>query len=524
MRHERLTALVTTGCLHLATPVAAQEMFVLLRGEDTIAVERVARTPSRLDGETLSRVLGIRFTWALTLSEGQAVKLENEFRQPADDPAAPPAQRAVLAFVRDTVLVEIMGAGGQSQVQRLGTRPGALPYLNPSFAMLEPGIARLLAAGSDSLSIPHFMIQGGQTLEVRFLRRGPDSVTVTFAPGQDSHLQVDARGRIQGGRVPAQGLTLVRTEATGAAFFVPRPDYSAPPGAPYRAEQVEIRTPMGHTLAGTLTLPEGDGPFPAVVTITGSGAQDRDEELAFVRGYRPFRQIADTLGRMGIAVLRMDDRGFGGSGGDAATATTRDLADDIRAGLVWLRSRADIDGNRLGLVGHSEGGIIAPMLAAEDPGLAAIVLMAAPSQTGRRIITMQQRYAIEHAPTIRPEARDSALEAAQRQLDSAAAATAWLGFFLDYDPLPVAGRIRSPTLILHGATDRQVAAADAEELAAAIRRGGNPRVEVRVFPETNHLFLEDASGNPSGYSRLAGGIRPEVIEVLTAWLARTLRP
>ena len=101
-------------------------------------------------------------------------------------------------------------------------------------------------------------------------------------------------------------------------FFVAPPDYSAPADAPYTATNVIIPTPMGHKLAGTLTVPKGKGPFPAIVTITGSGWQDRDEEIWLVKGFRPFRQIADSLGRAGIAVLRMDDRGFGGSGGDAA--------------------------------------------------------------------------------------------------------------------------------------------------------------------------------------------------------------
>lgn len=522
MTIERLPALLA-GLMASVAPVAgAQDMLVLLRGEDTIAVERIARSATRLDGEVLSRVLGVRFTWALTLSDGHAVKLENEFRRPSDDPAGPPVQRAVLAFVGDSVLVDLAGAGGQMQLQRLGTRAGALPYVNPAFGLLEPGIARLLASRADSISVPIFLVQGGQTLMVPFVRRGPDSVAVAFAPGQESVLAVDSDGRVIGGRVPAQGMRLVRTPATGAAFFVPGPDYDAPAGAPYRAEQVTIPTPMGHDLAGTLTLPPGPGPFPAVVTITGSGAQDRDEEIPFVRGYRPFRQIADTLSRAGIAVLRMDDRGFGGSGGDATTAATPDLADDIRAGLAWLRTRPDIDPRRLGLIGHSEGGLIAPMIASKDTGLRAIVIMAGPSQNGLRIIEMQQRYTIEHSPAIRPQARDSAFKAARRQLDSATAASPWLRFFLDYDPLEVAGLVRTPTLILHGATDQQVPAGQAEELAEAIRRGGNTGVTVHVFPETNHLFLRDPSGNPAGYSSLSGGIRPEVIGVLAGWLAEIL--
>jgi dipeptidyl aminopeptidase/acylaminoacyl peptidase len=228
------------------------------------------------------------------------------------------------------------------------------------------------------------------------------------------------------------------------------------------------------------------------------------------------------LGRTGIAVLRMDDRGFGGSGGDAATATSRDLAEDIEAGLAWLRDRPDIDAGRLGLLGHSEGGLIGPMIAAEDTALRVLVILAGPSRTGREIIAFQQRYAIEHSPLIRPEARDSALAEARATLDSMAARQPWIRFFLDHDPHPPARRVRAATLILHGATDMQVTVDQAEELAAAIREGGNPDVTVHVFPETNHLFQHDPSGNPAGYAALPGEIRPEVIAVLTAWLAEKL--
>jgi hypothetical protein len=244
-----------------------------------------------------------------------------------------------------------------------------------------------------------------------------------------------------------------------------------------------------------------------------------------VKGYRPFRQIADTLARAGIAVLRMDDRGFGGSGGNIMTSTSADFADDIRAGLAWLKTRSDIDGRRLGLVGHSEGGLIAPMIAASDPTLAAVVIMAGPSQTGREILTFQNRYAIERSPTIRPEARDSALAVALRGIDSVAKSSPWIKFFLDYDPLATAARVRVPTLILQGATDQQVTQEQAEALGNAIRTGGNRDVTVQVFDDANHLFVNDPSGNPQGYPTLPNGlIRGDVIATLVNWLKARLYP
>jgi hypothetical protein len=151
-----------------------------------------------------------------------------------------------------------------------------------------------------------------------------------------------------------------------------------------------------------------------------------------------------------------------------------------------------------------------------------IVLMAGPAQTGRQIITFQNRYAIEHSPTIRPEARDSALKGAMQSVDSMAGP--WLKFFLDYDPIPTAKRVKVSTLILQGATDQQVTAEQARTLEAAFRAGGNTDVTVKVFPDANHLFVQDPSGNPSGYMALPSGqIRGDVITALTEWLAKKLK-
>ncbi|HEX9893485.1 MAG TPA: alpha/beta fold hydrolase [Gemmatimonadales bacterium] len=510
-----------------AEGVAAQDdMLVVTRGTDTIAVERVRRTGLRMDGELLIPQARARFNYSVVIGPGALVtQLENEFRRADADVKSPPAQAASLQFVGDSVFVEIRNPGAAARTQRIKTREGALPYINPSFALLEPMLLRMRTLGKDSLQIPVFFVAGGQTVDVTIKYRGPDSVVVSFAPGNDSYLKVDRQNRILGGTVPSQGLSITRSRATGQALFMPKPDYSAPAGAPYTAVDVTIPTPMGHTLAGTLTLPSGKGPFPALVTITGSGSQDRDEDIAIVKGYRPFRQIADTLARAGIAVLRMDDRGFGGSGGDVMTSTSADFADDIKAGLAWLRQRPEIEGRRLGLVGHSEGGLIAPMIAAEDPTLAAIVIMAGPAQTGRQILTFQNRYAIERAPTIRPEARDSALGAALKGIDSVAGTSPWIRFFLDYDPLATAARVKVPTLILQGATDQQVTAEQAEALGQAIRSGGNGEVMVKVFPNANHLFVEDPSGNPGGYATLpTGQVRGDVIETLVSWLRGRLYP
>lgn len=520
MRRRLLSSLF----LLAAVPPAAaqQEAFVMLRGNDTIAIEVFRRSAARLDVDLVERMSRSRLTFAVTLGRsGLASRIENQFRR-ADAPSGEKAaQTATLLFLGDSVIADITGPTG-TRTQRLGTKPDALPYVNPSTAIVELMLARARVIGGDPVTIPMFFVAGGQTLPATVRRLGADSAVVTFAPGQDLRVATDG-DRVLGGSMPSQGLRVIRTKVATEALFVPPPDYSAPAGAPYTAENVSVPTPMGHALAGTLTLPKGQGPWPVVITITGSGSQDRDEELALVKGFRPFRQIADTLGRMGIAVLRMDDRGFGGSGGDAATATSADFAQDIRAGVAYARSRRELDGRRVFLLGHSEGGLIALMVAADDPALRGIVLMAGPAQTGRTIITFQNRYSIEHAPTIRPEARDSALQAALRGLDSVATTNPWIKYFLDYDPIPTARRVKVPALVLQGATDQQVTAGQAEALGAAMRAGGNKDVTVRVFPEANHLFIQDTSGNPAGYSRLPSGqIRGDVIGVLTEWLARRI--
>src|SRR4030095_6814814 len=165
-------------------------------------------------------------------------------------------------------------------------------------------------------------------------------------------------------------LTLKRGEQAAATPpQTPKPDYSAPADAPYLAEEVVVKTPAGHTLAGTLTLPKSASranPVSAIVTVTGSGPQERDENIG-LQGFRPFRQIADSLARRGIAVLRMDDRGTGASGGAFKGSTSADFAEDVRAGLAYLRTRPEIRADRLGVLGHSEGAIIAPMVADKEP-------------------------------------------------------------------------------------------------------------------------------------------------------------
>jgi dipeptidyl aminopeptidase/acylaminoacyl peptidase len=356
-----------------------------------------------------------------------------------------------------------------------------------------------------------------------------DSAMLTIGPVR-SVARLDAQGRVREVEVASQRLRAVRVDGAAlAGLRVGAPDYSAPAGAPYTAQEVTIPATGGHTLAATLTLPSArEGRVPVVVTITGSGPQDRDEYIPLAPNFRPFRQLADTLGRRGIAVLRFDDRGTGASTGDHAKATSADFADDVRSAVRWLRSRPEIDPDRVLLAGHSEGGMIAPMVAANDPQLAGIVLMAGPGEKGETILRFQLRNLTMQDTSLRGTRRDSALKAIDGTIAGLKKDNVWMRFFLEHDPLPIARRVKVPVYIAQGATDQQVLAPQAQVLADVLRNSGNQNVTVKVFPNLNHLFLYDPDGSPLNYTKLPSGkIGPEVMGPIADWVvlqAKAVKP
>jgi uncharacterized protein len=503
--------------------LAAQERgaFVLKVGGDTLAVERFTRTGEAVEGELFLRPQG-RVWWRAPLgADGAASAFEMRAWAGGAAADAPPQQEARLAFDGDTARLTARTPAGEQSLSVGGAR-GAVPFVNPSALAMEQILVQARRSGGrDTVRVPVLAVGAASVTRATVAWVGADSASLSLGP-VEVRARVDAAGRLLGARVPAQNLTIER--AAGEVAAAAGPDYSAPAGAPYTAEEVAVPTPGGWTLAGTLTLPkERRGRVPAVVTITGSGQQDRDERLTGVGGYRPMRQVADTLGRRGIAVLRFDDRGAGASGGAADSATTADFADDVRAVVAYLRSRPEIDPDRIALVGHSEGGVIAPMVAAEDPRIAGVVLVAGTANTGREVLDYQLRRAIAADTSVAAEKRDSAYLAFRAQFDATTGATPWFRFFQPYDPKATARRVKAPALILQGETDRQVTADQAELLAAAIREGGNRDVTVHVFPGVNHLLLRDPDGSPQGYTRLPDTkVVPELLGVLADWLAAKL--
>jgi len=311
--------------------------------------------------------------------------------------------------------------------------------------------------------------------------------------------------------------------------------YDPEPGAPYTAEEAFVSASDGAQLVGTLTLPSDvDPPFPAVILVTGSSPQNRDmmgsriEPACF---YRPFRQIADLLSRQGIAVLRMDDRGVGCSGGGPLTqATTVDRADDIRGGLNYLRKHEKIDNRRFGLIGLSEGSTIGTMIAATDPTIRALVLMAVRAGDSRKILVHKKLYEVERKESLTDADRDSIETELLDWLDqclSSGKASPWFEFFINYDPLPDARKVSCPVLILHGDRDASTPFEHAHTTAEAMRSGGNKDVTVKILADHNHIFLEDSDGRKSGYLELVkhtNQLSEFVLTIIADWVTSRLAP
>jgi alpha-beta hydrolase superfamily lysophospholipase len=495
-------------------------------GKDTLAVENASFAPSRATGVLRLRNPLARVEQTVTLTPASAMEHAalSIGRGARGDSAV---QRLELTQQGDSVnlRVENPNAPVPRSEAKLAVPAGVVPFTNLSGMSIELILRRARALGRDTATV-RLLLGAGQVVPAIVTWRGADSVQISIS-GVALQAKSDRAGRFLGAVVPSQGVVFERLSADSpVTAWTPVPtSYAAPAGASYTAQDISFRTPAGIRLAGTLTMPphRAGARVPAVVLITGSGAQDRDEAMPTIGEHRPFREIADTLSRRGIAVLRLDDRGVGGSDAGPPTATTADFADDIRAAVAWLRAREDVDSTRVGLVGHSEGGIIAPMVAATDRRIRAIVLIAAPAKTGREIMAFQRRDAIQHDSTRTQTQRDSLFALSTQASDSLIDKSPWMRFFRDYDPLPTARRVRARTLILQGETDRQVSPDQARTLANAMRAAGNARVTLRTFPRLNHLLIDDPSGDPRGYTALhPQRVRKDFLGALANWLAVSL--
>jgi uncharacterized protein len=334
-----------------------------------------------------------------------------------------------------------------------------------------------------------------------------------------------------------------------------RPQEPKPP-FPYDTQDVSFESAPGVRLAGTLTIPPGAGPFPGVALITGSGPQNRDEELV---GHKPFLVIADYLARHGIATLRCDDRGIAKSTGNFATATSVDFANDAEAAVHFLRTQPRIAHDHVGLMGHSEGGLIAPMVAARSSDVAFIVLLAGPGIAGDSILLLQQALiakaagapaaAIEQGAELNRRfyaviktTSDSAAAAAQiaaisakmvaalpeaqhalatEQLKQAQAQlmSPWMRYFLTYDPAPALRKVKVPVLALNGTLDLQVPYKEnLPAISAALTAAGNHDFKVVEMPGLNHLFQPATTGSPTEYATIPETFSPAALDIIATWI------
>jgi pimeloyl-ACP methyl ester carboxylesterase len=327
---------------------------------------------------------------------------------------------------------------------------------------------------------------------------------------------------------------------------------------PYREETVLFPNASEKVeLAGTLTLPKGSGPFPAVVLIAGSGPHDRDEELA---GHRPYLIIADSLTRKGFAVLRYDKRGIGGSTGSVDNSTTLDFASDTQAAITYLKSRKEIDLKRIGLLGHSEGAMIAPYVANRSQDVSWLVLLAPPATSGEETLLNQSSLIGQVGGLTQPQLLASltfdrqAYDLVRTEKDPAAVAeklqtllqqsgldaamppaaletqlrmltSPWFRFFLDYDPLPVLKALKTPTLALYGQKDLQVPPKfNVAPFKKALEDAGNQDFEVRELPELNHLLQHAYSGSPAEYAAIEETFSPGALQILSDWILQHAAP
>jgi pimeloyl-ACP methyl ester carboxylesterase len=312
-------------------------------------------------------------------------------------------------------------------------------------------------------------------------------------------------------------------------------------------------------LAGTLTRPRDKQRHAAVLLITGSGPQNRDEELF---EHKPFRVIADALTRRGIVVLRVDDRGVGGSTGDLRAATTDDFVGDVLAGVAFLKTRAEVDPKRIGLVGHSEGGLIAPMAAARSHDVAFIVLMAGTGVPGDEVLMSQNGVGTEQVkknpaledkrkatqeifdilkqptPTADAAAKVRAVMMKMAEVKALPASsvagfvdaqiqtmtTPWFRRFIAIDPRDALKKVTVPVLALNGERDVQVSATqNLPEIAAALKAAHNRDVTVEALPGLNHLFQHCQTCAPTEYGVLEETFAPVALEKIGDWIVKHAR-
>lgn len=377
-----------------------------------------------------------------------------------------------------------------------------------------------------------------------FLKAPALAIEMDLTPTEEGGLE----GRFRQGPLDTE---IAFTRQEGEVLLPPRPQTPEPP-FPYTALDASIDVPgQDTTLAGELFIPEGSGPFPGAVLLTGSGAQDRDETLF---GHKPFLVLADHLARRGVAVLRYDDRGYGESTGSRDGLTMEGIALDGAAALAWLKARPEVDADRAGFIGHSEGGTTGPM-ATRTQDAAFMVLIAPVAVPFRELLQEQSRLlseaagasaeAVSQNVTVQgaildaaalPTAdgcRDAASQAlgqtglAGDQLNSAVdfGCSAWMRHALALDPLQALRSFDGPVLAVFGEKDLQVPPAqNAGPMADALSAAGHPLSRMEVLPELNHLMQPAETGTVAEYGQIEITMDPKALEMISGFIAEAAEP
>lgn len=405
--------------------------------------------------------------------------------------------------------------------------------------------------------------QGAMGIPVSSVEQDGHAVTITMtAIGGEYKGTLNADGQSMEGTWSQGGQSFsLDLEKTDTPATPPKRPQEPQTPFPYEVKEVAFpNAPAGIELAGTLTYPSGDGPFPVAILISGSGPQDRDETLM---GHKPFLVLADHLTRQGIAVLRYDDRGTAASTGNYSEATMEDFALDTRAAVAFLKKQPQIASDKIGLIGHSEGGVVAPMVASQSDDIAFVVMLAGPGLPGNEILLLQSDLIARAAGT--PESLITKMLGVNSALYDAVIATGhanpskdrleeviaqqregltdqeiaalglsedrtgqlvqqlsspWFKHFLSYDPRPALGRVNVPLLSVIGEKDLQVPPIqNTEAIKKALASTGHANNAYKILPGLNHLFQTAGSGAPAEYAQIEETFSPDALSIISEWIA-----
>ena len=420
--------------------------------------------------------------------------------------------RADETAAHSVALVSTVGEQGEPMQSVRDLGEGAI-YWSPRIpSSIEQAIARARVLNETRSTIPGASLYGSARTEITVERVDSTDWVVGYQDRKYLAL-TDNQGRLLSATLPDYGVVIERRTGFLESQYPPWAPYATPPDHAYAARDVSIRAPQGHVLAGTFTVPSKVKTVAAAVLITGLSPHERNNGDA---PWMTFRDVADALGRAGIAALRVDDRGVGKSTGDNRTFTSFDKAEDVRTEVSWLRTQPGVDPKRIMLVGYSEGGMIAPMVAAADPSIAAVVTLAGPGVPGMDVARYQVQQPIMRDPNMSDADKDK--EFAKQLQEALKDLSPHETSFLSIDPISYDRQVRCPALIIQGATDATVPLGSAERIASAMRAGGNVDVTVRIIPGVSHSLLPDPVGLSNGWAALPAFLTsPDILDELTRW-------